>query len=373
VIDGTTTPLAMKLQYPSLQEQVAADFMALRMMSSMMEQPGGYSLGWLIDDVEKYVTSELDFTREAANAIAARDALASLAPSVLVPRVIKPLSSTRVITSEFVEGLVRLDDCAKLKSCGLEPLEVGRLVATAFPQLSLIHGLVHGDPHGGNVYCRNANGQPGDAPQLVILDHGLYHRLTDDDRLAICSLILECATPLPSRSKVVAICKRFAGSLAPLFPSLLSPAFAFSTGLSPRQLRAAVAGRLPEGTTLDDVWQTLVAMHDGESDVLGLLHSFGYVRGLQNALGYPERERVLALVAAATQATMAGRADVRGLRLQLALSLSALRVYALFLVLYLVGLVLKLLRIDMPAAQAKGANGTPAAATVDAATPATTN
>ena len=101
--------LAVKLQYPSLSEQVGADFMALRMMSQMMQTPG-YDLGWLIDDIEKYVTSELDFTREANNTRAAKAALAPLAPGVLVPAVMDALSSPRMMTTEFVADLVRLDD-----------------------------------------------------------------------------------------------------------------------------------------------------------------------------------------------------------------------------------------------------------------------
>jgi len=170
----------------------------------------------------------------------------------------------------------------------------------------------------------------------VVLDHGLYHRLTDDDRLAVCQLIVACATPFPNRKKVLAFSAQFAGQLAPLFPALLSPAFAFATGLNLRQLRAAAEGKLPEGTTLDDVWQTLVAMHAGESDVLGLLHSFGYVRGLQNALAMPERRRVEIMVEAATRAIAAKRpSPLTGARLALELRLNAFRVSALFWLLYM--------------------------------------
>ena len=283
--------VAMKLQYPSLREQVEADFMVLQTMQTMAA-PSGYDFSWLLADLQKYVTSELDFTTEAKNAMAAAEALRSLAPSVLVPRVVGELSATRVMATEFVEGLTRLDRPTELAALGLDRLEIGALAAAAFSELALVNGLVHGDPHSGNVYTRPLPGGGG-APrragsttvpaQLVILDHGLYHRLTDADRLGMCDLVLACATPWPSRARVRALAKRFAGGLAPLFPALLSPAFAFSTGLSLKQLRAAAEGRLPAGTTLDDVWQTLVEMHAGESDVLGLLHSMGYVRGLLNA------------------------------------------------------------------------------------------
>lgn len=39
----------------------------------------------------------------------------------------------------------------------------------------------------GNVYARAM--PTSGAEQLVILDHGLYHRLIDADRLAICELV----------------------------------------------------------------------------------------------------------------------------------------------------------------------------------------
>ena len=142
--------LAIKLQYPSLREQMAADFECLRMMASMI-QPAGYDFGWIIDDIEKYVTSELDFTREAHNARTAADALARLAPAVLVPPVVSSLTSRRMITTEFVDGLLRFDDARRLQEARLDTRVLGDLVSTAFAELALERGLVHGDPHMGNV------------------------------------------------------------------------------------------------------------------------------------------------------------------------------------------------------------------------------
>lgn len=232
--------VAIKLQYPTLEAQMGADFETLKMMASMIA-PNGYDFNWIIEDIEKYVTSELDFTREARNTRAAAAALAPLAPAVLVPAVVDALSGRRVMTTEFIDGLTRLDRPSDLAARALSPARLGDLVGAAFSSLALVHGLVHGDPHAGNVYARAAPGSG--AAQLVILDHGLYHRLTDADRLAICELVLACATPIPNRAKVIKIAHGFAGALAPLFPALLSPAFAFATGLNVRQLRAAAEGR----------------------------------------------------------------------------------------------------------------------------------
>lgn len=285
------------------------------------------------------MTSELDFTSEAKNSQAASDALQSLAPSVLVPPLVPELCSARTMATEFVTGLTRLDKPEALKSERLSAGRMGELTSACFSELWLVHGLVHGDPHAGNVYGRRTPGTG--KPQLVLLDHGLYHRLTAADRLTMCDLVLASASPWPNTTAVLKGAKHFAGALAPLFPALISPAFAFSTGMNLRQLRAASEGRLPAGTTLDDVWQTLVAMHAGESDVIGLLHSMGYVRGLQNALSYPEKPRVLALTRCATRAVCASRhIYFKGPRLALALRLTALRVHLLFLMLLVVGYLL---------------------------------
>ena len=77
-------------------------------------------------------------------------------------------------------------------------------------------------------------------------------------------------------------------------------------------------------------------MHAGESDVLGLLHSMGYVRGLHNACGLPEKTRVAALADAAVRAKHAAAARGSG-SLPLARTLTRWRVEGLFLLLALLG------------------------------------
>jgi len=324
--------VALKLQYPGLPEQVAADLMVMKSMSSYVK-PAGKDIGWLLDDIERFVTSELDFRTEARHAMRAADAIKHMMPSAIIPSVDTQLSGVKVMSTAFIDGLIRLDDTAALKNAGLDPNVLGSIAAEAFATLSLVYGLVHGDPHCGNVYGRLCDG----SSQLVILDHGLYHHLSDHDRISLCRLILACATPWPRHNQVNNIAQKFAGKLSRLLPCLISPSFGMATGLSLKELKAAAEGKLPEGTSLDDVWNTLVQMHgndgngngnntattattaaDGGGDgggggggdgssgspssMLGLLHSFGYVRGLHNALNYHEEGRVRALAMAARKA-----------------------------------------------------------------------
>ena len=156
--------VALKVQYPWLSSQLEADFAIFRALGGMV-QPAGYDLGWLIEDVERYVTSELDFTREAANAQAAALALSAqrvhqagrASSGVLIPAVVA--CTHRVLVTEFVDGLIRLDNPTALAAAGASPATLGALAAAEFAKLSLEHGLVHGDPHLGNVYARVEGGR----------------------------------------------------------------------------------------------------------------------------------------------------------------------------------------------------------------------
>ena len=225
-----------------------------------------------------------------------------MSPPVTIPAPIPHLCSSRVLCTPFLPGLVRLDDATGLARIGVRGEQMGEYVCRAFGILSLVHGLVHGDPHAGNVYATGGKLRGRGYARLVILDHALYHRLTDADRLAFCELILACARPFPSRTKVRRLAERFAGPLWPLFPLLLSPLFALATPLNVDELRDAAAARLPARVSLDDVWQALNAMHSSDSDLIGLLHHLGYVRGLCSMTGLSERRRVKILVRCATLA-----------------------------------------------------------------------
>jgi aarF domain-containing kinase len=45
------------------------------------------------------------------------------------------------------------------------------------------HGLVHADPHPGNIHVKwvkNKNGK--EEPKVVLLDHGIYNEISDTTR-----------------------------------------------------------------------------------------------------------------------------------------------------------------------------------------------
>ena len=166
-----------------------------------------------------------------------------------IPAPIPHLCSSRVLCTPFFRGLLRLDDAAGLAGVGVRGEQVGELVCRAFGMLSLVYGLVHGDPHAGNVYAtgvkRHGRGYAG----IVILDHALYHRLTDADRLAFfADSRVRAAVPVSHQGAPPRRALTFAGPLWPLFPLLLSPLFALATPLNVNELRDAERRGCPRGS-----------------------------------------------------------------------------------------------------------------------------
>jgi ubiquinone biosynthesis protein len=157
--------VAVKIQYPEIARLVAIDLRNFAFLVRVLARlEPGFDFRVLIEEVEKYVPLELDFVHEAENAVRMRQNLAGR-PDVVVPAVMRELSTRRVLVMEYLEG-VRVTDVAGLRALGVDPRDVARRLIDVFCEQILVHGFFHADPHPGNILV-----QPG--PRLVLLDFGL--------------------------------------------------------------------------------------------------------------------------------------------------------------------------------------------------------
>lgn len=96
--------VAVKVQYPHLQQQVAADLRTLRFLAWLVSAAfPNYAYEWLLPEFERTMCEELDFRHEAANAAACAAQFAAQ-PQVHVPHVLPALSARRVLTMEYIHG-----------------------------------------------------------------------------------------------------------------------------------------------------------------------------------------------------------------------------------------------------------------------------
>lgn len=181
--------VAVKVQYPGLERQVATDISTMAILSKAVNWffPE-YQISWMVPQFQDNLGQQLDFVREGRNA--QETAINFLhKPEVQIPNIHWDLTTRRILTMDFMRGC-KVDDVDGIKAQGINPLKVATLLVEVFAEMVFCHGHLHGDPHPGNVLIRKA-AQPfpsGRDFELVLLDHGLYRELDEKFRLDFCHL-----------------------------------------------------------------------------------------------------------------------------------------------------------------------------------------
>lgn len=166
-----------KIQRPGAADVVARDLELLHFMAGAVEraipETRVYSPVGLVQQLDRSITSELDFTIEADNA-------ARLAknfednPHVRFPRVYKQSSSKHVLVQERFDGL-KLDAALKEGADGklIAKRAVGIIVKMIFED-----GFFHADPHPGNIFLLGTR----EDPVIGLIDLGMVGRLSPELR-----------------------------------------------------------------------------------------------------------------------------------------------------------------------------------------------
>ncbi|HEX9050119.1 MAG TPA: AarF/UbiB family protein [Anaeromyxobacter sp.] len=178
--------VVVKVQRPHIRDRIESDLALLyylaKLLEAAVEETGVYTPTGIIEEFDRTVHEELDFSNEARNA-KAMGAAARDRPAVVIPRVHDGLSSATVLTLDYVEGTKVSEVTAE---GGFDLEKVARnIIEAAFRQL-FEDGIFHGDPHPGNILVL-----PGD--RIALLDFGLVGRLTRIQQEALVTLIVAVA------------------------------------------------------------------------------------------------------------------------------------------------------------------------------------
>jgi len=178
--------VVVKVQRPDIRQRIESDLALLyylaRLLEAVIEETGIYTPTGVIEEFDRTVHEELDFQNEARNARAMR-ASAEDRPFLVIPRVHDALSSTTVLTLDYVEG-VKVSDVSAEGGFDLERV-ARNIIEASFRQL-FEDGLFHGDPHPGNILVVPGNG-------IALLDFGLVGRLSRAQQDALVTLIVAVA------------------------------------------------------------------------------------------------------------------------------------------------------------------------------------
>ncbi len=179
--------VAVKVQYPDIEEIVRRDLNTLRRIFRIVEWFIPYQgLEDLYREIREIVLEELDYRAEAANA-ARIAANFEGRTDVAFPRVVEELSTTRVLVTHFENG-VKITDKLGTKKLGLDRGQLARQVVEIYCQQIFTDGIYHADPHPGNLIVRPPAADAG-VPTIVFLDFGAVAEIPANVRGGIAELI----------------------------------------------------------------------------------------------------------------------------------------------------------------------------------------
>jgi predicted unusual protein kinase regulating ubiquinone biosynthesis (AarF/ABC1/UbiB family) len=179
--------VAVKVQYPDIEEIVRVDIRNLRRACRVYERfdPQPLELLPLLDELVSHTALELDFLREADSAERVRRLFAPN-PRVLVPAVHREWSTRRVLVMERVGGM-KITDVDALVAAGLVPADVVQDLMDVWVRMILAEGFFQADPHPGNLFVTREG-------TLVLLDFGLSKELPKGFGLGLFELMFSMMT-----------------------------------------------------------------------------------------------------------------------------------------------------------------------------------
>jgi ubiquinone biosynthesis protein len=177
-VDGQR--VAVKVQRSGIEQIFQSDMRILRRLAAVVDSlhlAGQLSVSRIVGDFQTWTSREFDFGREARTA----DRIRKRATRELIPKVYWDLTSSKVITMEFIDGvsLARIIELVAQRKSGevlkllpaLDTAKIGDDLAYATLHQLFISGVYHGDPHPGNILVRRDN-------RVAYVDFGIAGELT---------------------------------------------------------------------------------------------------------------------------------------------------------------------------------------------------
>jgi ubiquinone biosynthesis protein len=171
--------VAVKFQRPGIRKIIEVDLEIMLHLATLaehhIEELALHRPVKIVDEFARTLEKEIDYKIEATSLErCARQFLDD--PYVYIPKVYRELTTARVLTAEFVEG-IKISDIDGLESAGLDRKEITSRGADLVLKQVFEHGFFHADPHPGNIFALPNN-------VICLIDFGMVgvvDRQTRDD------------------------------------------------------------------------------------------------------------------------------------------------------------------------------------------------
>ena len=168
--------VVVKVIKPGVRGMIESDLTLLRMVGGFLQWVlPRYQPRQIIQEFSAYTRKEVDYTFEADNAETFAANFRDM-PDVVFPRIYRSLSSTEVLTMEFIRGFKPGSE----PTADLTPDERAQVVdlgAASIIRMLYRDGFFHADLHAGNLMIL-----PGKRVRMAFIDLGMVGRFEDRTR-----------------------------------------------------------------------------------------------------------------------------------------------------------------------------------------------
>ncbi|WP_253901439.1 AarF/ABC1/UbiB kinase family protein [Arthrobacter sp. PAMC 25486] len=190
--DGTA--VVVKVRRPGVVAQVQED---LEILQNLAHQAGrnwaavaDYNLESIATRFAATLRAELDYLQEGANAERFAKNFAN-DPSIHIPRIFWPTTTSRVLTIERIHGL-KINDAEVLAMPAGDRNRLADLAAKAAVKMIFEDGFFHADPHPGNLFVESTS-------RIGLIDFGMVGEVGNELRGHLGNLLLAFSFDDPDR------------------------------------------------------------------------------------------------------------------------------------------------------------------------------
>ena len=193
--------VAVKVQRPKVEETLLGDVSELKKLAKPLRDVTPVDYYVVFSELETQLKDEFDFVAEAAAMDRIYETLKGTGagpPPLVVPRVVAPLSTKRVLVMDYLRGeplsrvaaRVDFDKDPVLRRAGEALLEA---LTEAFGACIFKSGFFHADPHPGNLLLL-------DDGRVGLIDFGQVKQISGKNRATLGKVMLALATRTKSEA-----------------------------------------------------------------------------------------------------------------------------------------------------------------------------
>jgi predicted unusual protein kinase regulating ubiquinone biosynthesis (AarF/ABC1/UbiB family) len=180
--------VAVKIQRPGIRELVDIDLATFSYLIEGVQRFTNFGrrtdLNLIVSEFTRTLNDELDFFREAANAVRFRENFAN-DPIIYIPKIYWQYTRDRVITLEAIDG-IKISDYQAIEKAGLNRHQIAHEIVQSYLKQVMDDGFFHADPHPGNLFVA-----PG--PIITFVDFGMVGEINPEMKLSLRQAIIGIA------------------------------------------------------------------------------------------------------------------------------------------------------------------------------------